>query len=950
MAKKTKKLSKYNQIIRNYFDGDGFDDGITRVPLENLIELAHMLGMRDVSPSQEQLVRAFRRVWSEADIFYREEIVEYFKNLGHIFTGSGEKKSSSDKIDKINSFLDQMTLSDEEAQGLQKHFINERTKRISLPKMEKVLLQIRLAKKLQVLERSLEVTFTDENALEFYTPITLNYAGENFSKILQIKTEALPYTILESADIDDLRPYITQIKDKHIKDKKEEASAFLSSFPSPHPYLKDDEILHALKTMPPENIFEYTPLSAKTLRAVFTRSFSTHSLQLMDHNLIMHKESPYVYQGHKLTYESVSEVPLKELLPRLWRGEEINFDEDFSLHNQLIENAFTDELEALIKECEDSAAILDYDRKDIVDFVMQELEGKTKDLHITPKTSRRTLFYFNQSIEGLKLKKQREALLARTIRDFKNLFPTARELKRKLIFHVGPTNSGKTYQAMKALEKADTGYYLAPLRLLALEGYENLKADGTSASLITGEEQIVDEYATHISSTIEMLNFNIDVDVCVIDEVQMLNDRDRGWAWANAIIGAPAKEVYMTGSIDALEAIEALAQWLGEPLEVIHFERKNPLNIMTYATSLSQIEPQTAVIAFSRKDVLQLKQQLSKNYEVSVVYGNLSPEVRREEARRFRDGETEVLVATDAISMGLNLPIKTILFSKDNKFDGERRRTLQANEVIQIAGRAGRFGLHENGFVGALTPAILKTVQEQYHKSVPSITLPLKVMANLEHIMLVGKILETKNLEEILHFFIKHMTFDGPFRVANLDSLIEVARYTDQYELELSAKYHMACAPLSTKSPYLVEIFSSYVQHMEFEKPVPYEESKLYGEYAESMDTLLHIEDLVKEVSLYLWLNYRFPEIFFEPEKAKNARKKLNSYIEKTLKHAQFVPRCRICTKPLALDSKHAICNTCFRQRRHLGDDKQPGRRQEPKENRNKRRGKRDESKERKRY
>lgn len=938
MAKKTKKLSKYNQIIRNYFDGDGFDDGITRVPLENLIELAHMLGMRDISPTQDQLVRTFRRVWSEADIFYRQEIVQYFKELGHIFTGSGEKQSSDDKIEKINSFLDQMTLSDEEAKNLQKHFINERTKRISLPKMEKALYQMRLAKKLKTLEKSLEISFTDENALEFYTPISFTYAGESFSKILQIKTEALSYTLLEESDIDDLRPYLTQIKDKHIQKKKDEASAFLKAIPNPHPYLSDLEILQALKTMPPETIFEYTPLSAKTLRAVFARSFSTHHLQLMDYNLIMHKEAIFTYEGHKLPYESVSELALNDILPRLWRGEEINFDEDFSLHNKMIEDAFKDELESLIQECEASAAILDYDRKEIVSFVMQELEGKTPDLHISPKTGRRILFYFNQSIEGLKLKKQREALLARTIRDFKNLFPTARELKRKLIFHVGPTNSGKTYQAMKALEKADTGYYLAPLRLLALEGYENLKADGTAASLITGEEQIVDEYATHISSTIEMLNFNIDVDVCVIDEVQMLNDRDRGWAWANAIIGAPAKEVYMTGSLDALEAIKALAEWLGESLEVIYFERKNPLHIMNYATPLNQIEPQTALIAFSRKDVLQLKQQLSKNYKVSVVYGNLSPEVRREEARRFRDGETEVLVATDAISMGLNLPIKTILFSKDNKFDGERRRTLQANEVIQIAGRAGRYGMHENGFVGALTPAILKTVQEQYHKSVPSISLPLKVMANLEHILLVGKILETKNLEEILHFFIKHMTFDGPFRVANLESLIEVARYTDQYDLDLSAKYHMACAPLSTQSPYLVEVFSSYVQHMELEKPVPYEESNLYGEYAESMDTLLHIEDLVKEVSLYLWLNYRFPEIFFEPEKARNARKKLNDYIEKTLKNAQFVPRCRICTKPLALDSKHSICNACFRQRRHLGDDKQAGKRQKPNENRRRKR------------
>jgi len=919
MAKKKKKLTKYNQIIRTYFDGDGFDEGITRVPLENLIELAHRLGIRDISPTHEHFVRAFRRLWSEADVEYREEIVHYFKELGQLFSGSGERQASDDKTEKINNFLDQLTLNEEEAKALHKHFMNERTKRISLPKMEKVLYQMRLAKKLQVLERSLEISFTDENALEFFAPVSFEYAGQRFTKILQIRTEPLSYTMLEESDIDELRPDLTQIKQKFTQLKQEEADSFMASLGHPHPYLTDEEVLQALKTMPPENNFEYTPMSEKTLRAIFSRHFKAHSLQLMDFNLIMHKEETFKYEGHELPYNALSEVPLKDLIPRLWKGEAINFDDDFSLHNEMIENAFKDELEELIHACEEAASILEISHEEISSFVFKELKSYlVHDLHIPPKTARKILFSFNKSIEGMKLKKQREALLARTIRDFKNLFPTARELRRKLIFHVGPTNSGKTYQAMKALEKADTGYYLAPLRLLALEGYENLKADGVAASLITGEEQIVDEYATHISSTIEMLNFNIDVDVCVIDEVQMLNDRDRGWAWANAIIGAPAKKVYMTGSLDALVAIEALAEWLGEELEVIYFERKNPLSIMKSATPLNNIEPQTAVIAFSRKDVLQLKQQLSRHYKVSVVYGNLSPEVRREEARRFREGETEVLVATDAISMGLNLPIKTVLFSKDSKFDGERRRTLQPSEVIQIAGRAGRFGMEEKGFVGALNPGVLQTIHEQFHQPLKDISLPLKVMANLEHILLVGKILETTNLEEILHFFIKHMTFDGPFRVANLDSLIEVARYTDQYDLDLSSKYHMACAPLSTQSPYLVEVFSSYIAQMQLQKPIPYVESKLYGEYADSMDTLLHIEDLVKEVSLYLWLNYRFPEIFVEPQKAKDARKVLNDYIEKTLKNAQFVPRCKICTKPLALDSKHAICNSCFHQKRHL--------------------------------
>lgn len=218
---------------------------------------------------------------------------------------------------------------------------------------------------------------------------------------------------------------------------------------------------------------------------------------------------------------------------------------------------------------------------------------------------------------------------------------------------------------MKKLKEANSGLYLAPLRLLALEGYEDLKESNIDASLITGEEQILNEDAAHICSTIEMLDFDLEVDVAVIDEVQMLEDNDRGWAWVNAIIGVPAKKVIMTGSVNALEAVKKIVQYLDEELEVVRHKRKNPLLVLQKWTPLEKLENGTALIAFSRAEVLKLKQKLQKKYSVSVIYGNLSPEVRRDEARRFRDGQTQILIATDAISMGLNLPIKTILFTTD---------------------------------------------------------------------------------------------------------------------------------------------------------------------------------------------------------------------------------------------------------------------------------------------
>ncbi len=217
---------------------------------------------------------------------------------------------------------------------------------------------------------------------------------------------------------------------------------------------------------------------------------------------------------------------------------------------------------------------------------------------------------------------------------------------------------------------------MAPLRLLALEGYESLKSSGINVSLITGEEEIIDEESTHISSTIEMLNFSVEVELCVIDEIQMIADKDRGWAWVNALIGAPAKEVILTGSSSAMSVVKELCDYLGEELTVKTFKRKNPLHVLEKPISIERIRPHSAIITFSRYEVLSLKEKLSSRYSVSVIYGNLSPEVRREEAKRFREGESSILIATDAISMGLNLPIESIIFAKSSKFDGFQTREL----------------------------------------------------------------------------------------------------------------------------------------------------------------------------------------------------------------------------------------------------------------------------------
>lgn len=470
--------------------------------------------------------------------------------------------------------------------------------------------------------------------------------------------------------------------------------------------------------------------------------------------------------------------------------------------------------------------------------------------------------------------------------DIKELYPLARELNRKLYFYVGPTNSGKTYAAMQELLGADTATYLAPLRLLALENYEYIKSNDIKASLITGEEELFDEDAGHICSTIEMINFNLEVDVCVIDEVQMLDDEDRGWAWVNAILGSPAKKVIMTGSVNALDIIKKLASYLGEELEVVKFKRINPLEVLPKATPLKDIKKATALIAFSRNDVLKLKQTLSKHHKVSVLYGNLSPEVRRQEAKRFREGETDILIATDAIAMGLNLPIRTLLFTTDTKFDGKSKRKLIPNEVIQIAGRAGRYGHHEVGHIGATSSAVLAHIGHMFKSSMKTIKPPLKVKATQAQVEELSNILGTKSLTKILNYFIKHMRYDGPFEAVNLKTMLELAKILDtKQKLSLEDKYMLSNAPINTRSPLIKGGYIRYVHAIINQEIIRYKATSRVTGVAKTQRDLLIAEDEVKKISLYLWLSYKLPELFPDKDKAEQYRILINKYCENSLKN-----------------------------------------------------------------
>ncbi|MFK5976703.1 MAG: SUV3 C-terminal domain-containing protein [Sulfurovum sp.] len=912
MAKKKKYLIKLNNKIRNYFGGEPFDEGVTTLGDDKLIELMMLLEIAMPSYSRDEMIRTLRRIWSEGDTTTRTMIVSYLTQSYKAIPYSSTKRPL-DRVEKILMFLDGVEYNKHEENLLLEAFVDVRDSRITEDKVLNKLHYIRTKSRLGVLETSLDIIFTTLNEMEFYHSFSFALESFDFNKLLLCKSISLSMDELWTQGDDAIIEKLQEIKQSTIEQKNEELEAFLDTVKNSH-YLNQNEIMQILKSMPPESGLYDAPISMEIIERVIDGFGEKYHISQSQDHIIIDKDKSLSLFGTTLHYITSVNYGKPLFSNFILRGNNPPIKEDLHSVNEELLAHFNIAIDDILEDMRDKSSKIEIEESKLHEFIIRFIEphiSSANRLKIKEKIKRRILFHFIEYIKPIQEKQKREELLAMTIRDFKKLFPLARELKREIIFHIGATNSGKTYEALKTLKEANTGYYLAPLRLLALEGYENLKEDGVSVSLITGEEEIIDEDSTHISSTIEMMNVSVDVDVCVIDEIQMIGDRDRGWAWANALIGVPAKKIILTGSLDARLAVEEICEYLGEKLTVIEFERKTELVMMSNAVNIKDIEPQTAVIAFSRRDVLSLKQQLSQDYSVSVIYGNLSPEVRREEARRFRAKESEILVSTDAIAMGLNLPIKMILFSKDNKFDGVSRRKLLPAEVLQISGRAGRYGMQERGFVGALDEPSLSTITKAFHSPLPNITLPISVMASLEHIMLIGEILESDDILEILEFFADNMEFEGPFKTSNIDSMLEIASIVSEYHLDLKTKFILSCAPASISSPYIESVFHRYIKQIEAGGSVLYIPPRDLPKFAQTNDMLLNAEDRVREISLYLWLSFKFPEQFEDTHKAINARVRLNQFIENSLRQGHFTKKCSKCGKVLDFSYRFSICDGC---------------------------------------
>ena len=606
------------------------------------------------------------------------------------------------------------------------------------------------------------------------------------------------------------------------------------------------------------------------------------------------------YQGLRVPYRL---VPARGVLakPSKWRKmdllarrallEERTLEADLQRLHQ--------ETEEFVRDIAEDADDFGWDPMLFLD-VLDELETSEPAEYVFQRISQRLTHAVEREEEERHAARTKESI---NLAEYPQSFEVASRMGRKFIALLGPTNSGKTHRAMEALAKAASGVYLAPLRLLALENYERLQAarphgangDPIKVSLITGEERRLAENATHVASTVEMLDTKTPVEVAVIDEIQMLADRDRGAAWTTAVCGAPAKVVYLVGAPEARRAIEALAERLEVPLEVHVLKRMAPLAMEPQAVrKLSNLRRGDAVIAFSRREVLMWRDMITeKGFSVATVYGNLSPEVRRAQAERFREGQADIVVGTDALAMGLNMPIARIVMTTAVKYNGYEEEEISAALARQIAGRAGRYGVHEEGFVAGYdddTHYVMRSLMKE--KIPPVAATGFAVAPSLEQLHRISAVTGETSLVKLLKRFVHNIDVpDGFFYPRITEEQNERAEWLDTLPLSVAEKFMLSLVPISSRVPVLQsawEHWSLSLAKKRITRLQPHEHPQQLF-----MMNLQEVEDACRLYSAYAWLGYRLPEYFPSIELAQELAREASERVDSMLQQQNTAARKR---------------------------------------------------------
>ena len=428
----------------------------------------------------------------------------------------------------------------------------------------------------------------------------------------------------------------------------------------------------------------------------------------------------------------------------------------------------------------------------------------------------------------------------------KDEYPLARRIKRKFYIHLGDTNTGKTYNAIEKLKSAKKGLYLSPLRILALEIFERLNNDNVICDLSTGEEEVIKLGATHMSCTIEKANLKQDYDIVVIDEIQMINDSQRGNAWTRALLGLKCREIHICGALNSKDILKTIIEDCGDEYEIKEYKRNTPLEVQYKSFNYKDVNDGDALIVFSKKRVLEIAKQYADNgIKTSIIYGALPPEVRKMQYNQFINKEANVLVSTDAIGMGVNLPIKRIVFMSIKKFDGDDVRELTSQEVKQVAGRAGRKGIYDIGYVASVgdTQDFIKEKIEATDDFIEKAVVgPSDAILNIKTLPLNEKLALWSSREEKVSYY----------RKMDISEYLIILDKIKRYRLREDIQWNLLKVPFDVSNEDLMDKFLEYVDELFVAKLKSLTKPECFS------GNLEELENYYQKISMY----YSFSKIF----------------------------------------------------------------------------------------
>ncbi|XP_071735406.1 DExH-box ATP-dependent RNA helicase DExH18, mitochondrial-like [Rutidosis leptorrhynchoides] len=448
-------------------------------------------------------------------------------------------------------------------------------------------------------------------------------------------------------------------------------------------------------------------------------------------------------------------------------------------------------------------------------------------------------------------------------------FPFARAIKRKIVYHCGPTNSGKTYNALQRFMEAKKGIYCSPLRLLAMEVFDKVNSLGVYCSLLTGQEKKYVPFGNHTACTVEMVSTDELYEVAVIDEIQMMSDLYRGYAWTRALLGLQADEIHLCGDPSVLGIVRKICQETGDELIENHYERFKPLVVesKTLLGDIRKVRAGDCVVVFSRLDIYEVKRaiEMHTNHKCCVIYGALPPETRRHQANLFneQDNEYDILVASDAVGMGLNLNIRRIVFYSLSKYDGDKILPVPASQVKQIAGRAGRRGsIYPDGLATTLHLKDLDYLIECLQKPFDDVT-KVGLFPFYEQVELFASKIADVTFSQLLQKFGENCRLDGSYFLCKHDHIKKIANMLEKVAgLSLEDRFKFCFAPVNIRDPKAMYHLLKFAQLYSENVPV-----NLYmgmPKCSARNDTeLLDLETKHQVVSMYLWLSNHFKEEMF---------------------------------------------------------------------------------------